>query len=115
MNCSPSTITTVTLSLPPALIGGLDQLARRRFGIARVPLHSLANPSEGTWSLRPSLHSSRAESGSNGDPPHLDEVGVVRRMLLGADVAKDLVAARVAHRLGLATARAVSSRSPTGE
>ena len=43
MNCSPSTITTVTLSLPPGAIGRVDQLARRGFGIAGVPLHDLAD------------------------------------------------------------------------
>ena len=68
----------------------------------------------GTRSVRPSLQSSSAASGSNGTPLDVDELGVVGLVRLGADVAEDLVAPRVPHRLGFARSPA-SSRSPTGE
>ena len=39
VNCSPSTITTVTLSLPPARLALRSARATARLGIARMPLH----------------------------------------------------------------------------
>ena len=56
-NCSPSTITTVTLSLPPAAIGRVDQLAHRRLRIAaHAAPPSAGSRADATWSLSPSLH-----------------------------------------------------------
>ena len=88
--------------LAAGAIGGLDQFAR---GLLRIARHCRSTASrisaDATWSLRPSLHSSSALSGSNGNAHDLDEIGVVGRVLFRADIAKHLVAARMAHGFGL--------------
>jgi hypothetical protein len=53
-------------------------------------------------SVSPSLHSSSAASGLEWLPEDVDELRIVRVVELGSDVAVDLVAARVLHRIEFA-------------
>ena len=116
-NCSPSTYTTVTLSLPPAVVRGVDQRAdhgvadRRR---VRVTVSAMDAESHQIASARRCRAAARRRP-RTGSRAMSTKSGIAGRMRLGADVAVHLVAARMPHRLELRRSRCASSRSPTGE
>ena len=94
-----STYTTVTLSLPPAAFAASIKRADDGVWIAGMLVdHMRRMDVDSTRSLRPSLHSSSASSGSNGISWSSTNSGIVRCVRLRPDVAIHLVAARVAHR-----------------
>ena len=102
VNCSPSTTTTVTLSLPPARLAASISSFTAASGSPAWRSTRGRISAEGTWSLRPSLHSSSALSGSKGMRGTSMKSGSSGACSSEPDVAEDLVAARMAHGLRFA-------------
>jgi len=83
-------------------VGGLDQVADGLRGIRRAAPDDAQDLTRGHLVAEAVAREEEGAVGLEGDAADLDEAGVVGRVLLRADVAVDLVAARVLHGVGLA-------------
>ena len=96
---SPSTTSTVTLSLPPAALALAISSWTASVGIAGVALHHGQDFRRRDLVAEPVAAQQQRARRIEGNRLHFDEIGVVGRVLFAAHVAEDLVAARMAHGL----------------
>ena len=88
--------------LASGAIGGGDQFVHRGLRIAGMALHGGADFRRGHLVAEAIAAQEQRAFGIERNAGDFDEIGVVGRVLLAAHVAKDLIAARVAHGVRLA-------------